>query len=159
MQGSKRQVAFLVGGPLAVGLAAAAFYWQLGWPASVLHIDYRDAEAVGLGRKVYANQCASCHGANLEGQANWRQRRADGRLPAPPHDESGHTWHHPDQQLFELTKYGTAVFVGDDYQSDMQGYESDLTDSEILAVLAFIKSSWPKEIQERHNGINRRARN
>ena len=122
-------------------------------------IDYRDAETVALGDEVHAKHCASCHGASLEGQPKWRERRADGRLPAPPHDESGHTWHHSDQQLFELTKYGPAAFVGGGYESDMQGYEGVLTDSEILAVLAFIKSTWPNEIRERHDQINQRAGN
>ena len=27
-------------------------------------------------------------------------------LPAPPHNETGHTWHHPDEMLFAITKYG-----------------------------------------------------
>ena len=77
-------------------------------------IDPDNARLVALGGAVYAAECAACHGANLEGQPNWRQRRADGRLPAPPHDPSGHTWHHPDAQLFALTKFGTdVVAVGD----------------------------------------------
>jgi hypothetical protein len=46
-------------------------------------------------------------GANLEGQPNWKERQANGRLPAPPHDASGHTWHHPDAQLFGITKQGS----------------------------------------------------
>ena len=45
------------------------------------------------GKKVYRTYCAVCHGKNLEGQPNWETFGADGRLPAPPHDESGHTWH------------------------------------------------------------------
>ena len=112
MQLARRRVGLLLAGILVIGLLGAALYWQFGRPTSVVTIDYRNADAVALGKEVYANQCASCHGADLEGQPNWRQRRADGRLPAPPHDESGHTWHHPDQQLFELTKYGPAAFVG-----------------------------------------------
>ena len=63
-------------------------------------------ELVALGKQVYATQCASCHGANLEGQTNWQVRGPDGKLPAPPHDQTGHTWHHSDAHLFELTKYG-----------------------------------------------------
>jgi mono/diheme cytochrome c family protein len=143
---------------LAIALLGFGLYWEFGRSASAVAIDYRNADTVALGKEVYIQQCASCHGPGLEGQPNWRERRADGRLPAPPHDESGHTWHHSDQQLFELTKYGTAAFVGGSFESDMQGYEDDLTDREILAVLAFIKSSWPKEIRERHDQLNQRAR-
>lgn len=157
MQITRRQAGFLATGLLAIGVVAATLYWQLGRLTTVVAIDYRNPEIVALGRDIYVDQCAACHGPNLEGQPNWRQRRADGRLPAPPHDDSGHTWHHVDQQLFEITKYGTAALVGGTYESDMRGFQEDLTDREILAVLAFIKSTWPKELRDRHDDINRRA--
>ena len=57
-------------------------------------------DVVTHGAQIYAAACASCHGADLEGQPNWRFRNADGRLPAPPHDETGHTWHHDTIALF-----------------------------------------------------------
>ena len=63
------------------------------------------------GALIYQARCASCHGVHLEGQANWRERGADGRLPAPPHDASGHTWHHPDDVLIRITKEGVAKAV------------------------------------------------
>ena len=44
------------------------------------------------GRILYKEHCASCHGAKLEGQPNWRRIGKDGLLPAPPHDATGHTW-------------------------------------------------------------------
>lgn len=101
-----------------------------------------------MGRALYATHCASCHGTNLEGQPNWRERRADGKLPAPPHDASGHTWHHSDRQLFTLTKKGTAAVVPG-YQSDMPGFEDTMSDREIRAVLGYIKSRWPAAIRAR----------
>lgn len=116
-----------------------------------------DTGLVAEGKKVYAAECASCHGLTLAGQPNWRERNADGRLPAPPHDPSGHTWHHPDEQLFALTKFGPARIVGNGYESDMPGYEGVLSDREILAVLSFIKSTWPAEIRQRHDMINMQA--
>lgn len=61
------------------------------------------------GRQVYVEHCASCHGANLEGQPNWKQRLPTGRLPAPPHDATGHTWHHSDRQLFRIVSSGTEL--------------------------------------------------
>jgi mono/diheme cytochrome c family protein len=115
---------------------------------------YTDPNVVNLGRDVYAENCASCHGADLKGEPNWRDRDEEGYLPAPPHDETGHTWHHPDKQLFLITKYGTEAMVGNGYRSRMAGYEEILTDVEILAVLAFIKSTWPKRIIDRHNMMN-----
>ncbi len=109
--------------------------------------DASDAHLVEVGEILYQQYCASCHGAELEGQPNWKQRDENGFLPAPPHDEAGHTWHHPDEQLFEITKIGTEAFVGMGYRSNMIGFEDQLSDSEIWAVLAFIKSEWSPRIQ------------
>lgn len=96
------------------------------------------------GKKLYSENCASCHGPNLEGQPDWKSPLPSGRLPAPPHDETGHTWHHTDSVLFQITKHGTAAFVGGGYESDMPAFDGVLTDDEIRAVLAFIKSTWPE---------------
>ena len=46
-----------------------------------------DTALVSAGKTVYATHCAACHGAQLEGQPDWRHAGPDGRLPAPPHDE------------------------------------------------------------------------
>lgn len=106
-------------------------------------IDVRNAEQVALGSRVYKAHCASCHGANLEGQPDWRTRRANGRLPAPPHDETGHTWHHPDAVLFAITKNGLVPpYAPAGYESDMPGFGKVLSDDEIWAVLAYIQSRW-----------------
>ncbi len=108
------------------------------------------------GAALYAEHCAACHGANLEGQPNWRTRRPDGRLPAPPHDETGHTWHHPDHVLFAVTKRGTAAMTSPNYQTDMRGFGDVLSDEDIWAVLDFIKSRWPEEIRKRQATITAR---
>ena len=101
------------------------------------------AEQIIRGKEIYAENCASCHGANLEGQPDWRRRLENGRMPAPPHDESGHTWHHSDQDLFAITKLGVGGVVAG-YESDMLAFGEILSDEEIAAVLAFIKSTWPE---------------
>lgn len=105
-------------------------------------VDPRNAEQVALGAKVYAQHCASCHGAKLEGQPNWQRRLPNGRMPAPPHDETGHTWHHPDEMLFDITKHGIGRYAPPGYQSDMPAFGGALSDDEIRAVLAFIESHW-----------------
>ncbi len=120
--------------------------------------DELDSARLAEGRSLYAKHCASCHGVNLEGQPNWRQRKPDGRLPAPPHDETGHTWHHPDTQLLEITKLGTEAMVGGGYKSDMPGFAGILSDREIGAVLAYIKSTWPERIRRRHDAMNGRTK-
>lgn len=118
---------------------------------------YLDPKAVDAGRVIYQDNCASCHGENLEGEPNWRERDAEGYLPAPPHDETGHTWHHPTRQLAEITKIGTEALVGGGYRSNMPGFEETLDDDEILSALAYIKSTWPDEIIARHNQIDAAA--
>lgn len=115
---------------------------------------YDDAGAVARGSVLYADNCASCHGAELEGQDNLRAPGPNGRALAPPHDETGHTWHHPDIQLFQIIKLGTAALVGNGYESDMAGYEGVLTDAEIIEIMAYVKSTWPNEITNRHNAMN-----
>ena len=105
---------------------------------------------VEVGKKIYVRICAFCHGRKLEGQANWRVRKTDGRLPAPPHDETGHTWHHPDGQLFLMTKIGIKPpLAPEGYESDMPGFKDSLSDVEIWAVLSYIKSKWPAKIRRR----------
>ena len=144
-----RLAAWSLAGLVALG-AGAAFLWLNGerGPAPV---------DLAQGARLYGAHCAACHGADLEGEPNWRQRRADGTLPAPPHDASGHTWHHPDQQLFAITKFGTAALVGGDYQSNMHGFAEILSDDEIRAVLAHIRSQWPEDIRRRQREITLRA--
>lgn len=131
--------------PLFAGVFLAAFLPQAALGAS-------DGEA------LYEQHCAACHGADLEGQADWRTRGPDGKLPAPPHDETGHTWHHPDQQLFAITKFGIEALVPN-YKSDMGGYEDILSDREIWAILDYIKSQWPAEVRAQQEAITARASN
>jgi mono/diheme cytochrome c family protein len=116
--------------------------------------DPNDAALISRGKVVYAEQCASCHGASLEGQPDWRHRLPNNRMPAPPHDATGHTWHHSDKQLFDMTKIGPAGLVPG-YQSDMPGFKDILSDADIRAVLSYIESTWPAEIRERQQRMNR----
>ena len=109
---------------------------------------------VARGKIVYDQHCASCHGATLEGQPNWRKRLPNSRMPAPPHDATGHTWHHSDKQLFDMTKIGPAGLVPG-YQSDMPGFKDTLADADIWAVLSFIESTWPPDIRERQKRMAR----
>lgn len=145
-----------------VGLALAAAVLTGGLIAAIFYDRAQESAQAGAvslaaGASLYAAHCASCHGANLEGQADWRQRGPDGLLPAPPHDASGHTWHHPDQQLFAITKYGTEALIGGDYKSSMRGFEDDLNDDQIWAVLRYVQSQWPEEIRRQQQDITARA--
>jgi mono/diheme cytochrome c family protein len=141
---------------IALGLGALAIAGVWLFVPREIRIDGTDRAAAARGEVLYAKHCAACHGGNLEGQPDWQSRNAQGRLPAPPHDEHGHTWHHDDQILFEVTKYGLARHAPPGYQSDMPAFEGTLSDRDIVDVLAFIKSRWPALIldKRREAGMN-----
>ncbi len=147
---------------LLLGGAAVAVMMAVGWAFwssdSAGSADPNDVRQVAQGKTVYQAHCASCHGVNLKGQPKWRARKPDGRLPAPPHDETGHTWHHPDEQLFRITKLGLKPpLAPEGYESDMPAFGGVLTDDEIWAALAFIKSRWPPEVLARQPSADRGA--
>ena len=106
-----------------------------------------DAVQVALGGRIYAAQCASCHGARLEGQADWRRPGADGLLPAPPHDASGHTWQHGDAELFDLVAHSVANIAPPGYRTGMPAFDGRLAPAEIRAVIAYIKAQWPPGVR------------
>lgn len=151
-----RIAALGLGAVVLARTTALNFGWGTSAPAQTV-LTPSDPDVVALGQSIYSENCASCHGANLEGQSNWRSPGPDGRLPAPPHDATGHTWHHDGDTLFRLTKYGTGALIGDpDYASNMPIYEGVLTDDEIIAVLSYIKSKWPQDVRERHDQMENR---
>lgn len=142
----------------AVAVLTAGTVWNVLYGGkSPRMADSGNAAQVALGKKVYDAHCASCHGADLAGQPDWRYRKPDGKLPAPPHDETGHTWHHPDGQLFDVTKYGTAAFAPAGYATDMAAFKDKLSDAEIWAAIAYIQSRWPDDIRARQRAITEQA--
>ncbi|MFM7678405.1 MAG: c-type cytochrome [Roseiflexaceae bacterium] len=106
------------------------------------------------GRTLYMRSCAVCHGVNLEGQANWQTARPDGSYPAPPHDASGHTWHHPDAYLVAVTLQGGAAITGNP-QNAMPGFAQQLTPVQAQAIIDYIKSTWPADIQAQQASLNK----
>jgi S-disulfanyl-L-cysteine oxidoreductase SoxD len=148
-------LAVIVAAGVGVAVVAAVLGNLFAAKAPSIALLPSDAKVLAQGEKLYQAHCASCHGAKLEGQPNWRSRGADGLLPAPPHDQSGHTWHHPDEVLFRITKYGVAKAANlKDYASAMPVYERVLSDEEIIASLSWIKAQWPTAVREKHDQIN-----
>lgn len=133
-------------------VAITAGWWFATRPP---RIDPNDARQVAAGAALYRIHCASCHGANLEGQPDWRNRLPSGRLPAPPHDASGHTWHHADEVLLEIVREGPAFYAPLGVQSDMPAFGAVLSEADMAAVLAYIKSTWPPEIRARQAHVSR----
>lgn len=121
--------------------------------------DPTDTVQVSRGEKVYQRFCSLCHGKNLQGQSDWRERGPNGKMPAPPHDESGHTWHHSDDMLFGIIKFGLVPpYAPRNYETDMPGWGETLQDEDIAAVLAFLKSRWPERERGFQEKVTRDAR-
>jgi mono/diheme cytochrome c family protein len=146
-------------GILLVMLVAAACS-PFGGTDEVIRPASVGSETYQVGQSVYSAQCASCHGANGEGQFPDAplERDATGRFGAPPHDETGHSWHHDDDLLLEYIQEGGMGSPADFYP--MPGFENVLTDNEMRAVLAYIKTMWTPEQQaaQRQQTLDMRAR-
>jgi len=138
------------------GLAGLAFFTLAACSDSFDSADASNNAAVVAGEPLYQANCASCHGENLEGQPNWKVTQEDGTLPAPPHDDSGHTWHHPDSMNFNYTKNGGASIAPEGFKSGMPAFKDSMTDSEIWATLSFIKSRWSLKAQMRQARLNKK---
>jgi len=158
MRSSRTVLRFGIGLGSLIAVAAVVLYVTTQGTAGSA-AGQQDQAQITRGQTVYAQHCASCHGAALEGQPNWRQRLPTGRLPAPPHDATGHTWHHPDRILFEITKYGVERFAPAGYQSNMPRFAGVLSDDDIWMVLAYIKSQWPEQVRASQAEATRRDTN
>mgnify|MGYP001166021276 CR=1 FL=1 len=141
---------------LVVGLIALAV--ARSGEGSGSRANPNDTRLVAQGRIVYGQYCASCHGATLEGQPNWQDELPEGGRPAPPHDASGHTWHHADALLFEIVQKGPEANPLPGYVYRMPAFGGTLNDDEIWAVLAYIKSTWPPDILAAQEEVNTQSR-
>lgn len=118
---------------VAVGTASvAANEWGRGRPSG----------EVTKGRALYASSCASCHGARGEGAPDWKKSDENGVLPPPPHDSSGHTWHHPDGLLLRIIRDGCAAYATADVPCNMPAFGGRLSDDEIRAIVEFMRGWW-----------------
>lgn len=95
---------------------------------------------VQQGRGVYEARCVTCHGDESG------QNRQHG---APPHNVDGHTWHHPDRQLFEW------VLDGPPLRTAMPTFRGQLSEREVVATLAYIKTFWPEDIRSNQIAFSR----
>jgi mono/diheme cytochrome c family protein len=114
--------------------------------AAAAQPDFADADdraLVAKGRDIYMSACSSCHGRRLQGQALWQVIDQYAGRRAPPQDATGHTWQHSDEDLFRKVQTGRFPSAPPDAVTYMPAFGGHLNEREILAVLAFIKSSWP----------------
>ncbi|MEX0343781.1 MAG: cytochrome c [Rhizobiaceae bacterium] len=152
---SETTLKILISVPLLIAGLALVYFFMPGNSAgsSMLHPD--NPAIVSKGEALYAAECASCHGANGQGQPDWDTKSTAENPLAPPHDGTGHTWQHPDRALFELTKYGTSDVACRTLNADaMPEFDEHLSDEDVIAVLSYIKSKWPRNIREQHDKVN-----
>ncbi|RBP28337.1 mono/diheme cytochrome c family protein [Marinobacter pelagius] len=97
------------------------------------------------GRQVYEQSCASCHGWQGEGAANWQKPDEAGERPPPPHDETGHIWRHSDAMLFRMIAEGWRHPFNKTDRLTMPAFRDTLTDQEIQAVIEYLKTFWDED--------------
>lgn len=155
---------WLWGAGVAGLLVAGSLVWWLigevrsprtGDPA-IASSQLLDSGRIESGRAVYQANCAQCHGANAEGQPYWLQRNPDGTLKPPPHDATGHTWHHSDGLLFRIVRDGGAVYETPGFKSGMPAFGDQLTSDEIKAVVTYFKSLWGPEERSFQTEVSQR---
>lgn len=139
---NQRNVGFIFVALVLVALTI--FFIRVNARASVPRVasaDPANAAQVAAGQSIYTTRCASCHGAQLEGQAGWPTPQANGSVTAPPLDQRGPAWQRNDQALFLIVKAGGQQL----HASGMPALGGGLSDEQIWAALAYIKSTWPAE--------------
>lgn len=107
-------------------------------------------EEVELGRQLYAQHCAQCHGVGAQGAANWQKPGPDGKMPPPPLNGTGHAWHHPMRDLVSVIQNGTP--------GNMPAWRDKLSGDDTRAVIAWFQSLWPGEIYAAWDRMDRAAR-
>lgn len=103
-----------------------------------------------LGKAVYADNCARCHGQY--GQSivdNWKRPNPDGTFPPPPLNGTAHTWHHPFEVLMRTINEGGAPIGG-----SMPAFGDSLSSEEKIAVIAYFQSLWDNKTYERWVDMN-----
>ena len=103
-----------------------------------------DADQVVLGREVFTQNCALCHGTEAQGTvADWREKLDDGSFPPPPLNGSAHAWHHPQEILLRVIDYG-----GESMGGKMPAFIDVLDQAEKVAATAYFQSFWTDEIYQ-----------
>lgn len=115
-------------------------------------LEWRDSRTVRAGEALYRAHCAACHGVP---GVSAPVAQAPGQAPAPAHDASGHTWEHPDFALFQLIRDGVAVANCTPVDPElMPAFRGVVSDAELVAILSYVKSTWPEDIRAHHDRVN-----
>jgi mono/diheme cytochrome c family protein len=99
-----------------------------------------DFAKVSRGAKLFAENCASCHGARGEGGPLWAKAGPLPKNPSPPLNGTGHTWYHPTVVLKRAIMHGSAQSG-----SGMPAWGEKLSDEDVEAIIAWFQSLWSDE--------------
>lgn len=144
---------------IGIAITAVSIYYERRLVATAVHADWQDPVLVSEGRALYRDNCAFCHGDSLEGQPGWDGDYPRGHRPALPLDGTAPIWRLSDDDIFDVVKYGGQPFSPRSYKNDMPGFEMQLPDAGIWALVAFIKSRWSDDtrIRQEKEAAMRRA--
>lgn len=134
---------------IALAITVSTIYYDRHVAKNEVAADRLNEAQVALGKSLYQANCAFCHGDNLEGKPGWDGQYPSGGRPALPLDGETAITRLSDQDIMDVTKYGGQPFSPSDYKNDMPGFEMQLSDGDIWAIVAFIKSRWSDEAIER----------
>ena len=138
---------------IAIAITAVTVMIERYIAGKATSADPANTQQVAMGRNLYLEHCAYCHGPNRAGQG----ADATSGIAAPALDQSGRAPTEPDRALFEIVKYGGQPFAPLGAKSKMPGYEFTLADPQIWAILAFLKNRWPDAVRDGQAAINAKA--
>lgn len=127
---------------IAIFMAASKIYYDRSQVDRLVFIDKTSRAQNSLGKELYQANCAFCHGDELQGQPHWDKKYIEGKRPAPPLNASGNIALLSNRELFEITKYGGQPFAPPHYINEMPAFEMLLKDSQIWAILAFLRAEF-----------------
>jgi thiol:disulfide interchange protein DsbC len=124
-------VVVLILGSICLASAASSQRWY-------------SADQLKQGEMVFKLNCASCHGQNAEGTANWKQTDANGKYPPPPLNGSAHAWHHDIDVLRRQIREGGLKLGG-----VMPAFHEKLSSAQIDQAIAYFQSRWPEDTYQK----------
>jgi mono/diheme cytochrome c family protein len=133
-------------------IAGAGMWWFIWRPgaqppgeASPGLVQRLDPKEVARGQALYQANCAACHGQKAEGRLFWDIRNPDGSYPPPPHDSTGHTWHHGDGLIYRYIRDGGQSIPSLGVPTNMPAFGDRLSPQDIRAIITYFKSLWKPE--------------
>ncbi|QEW22314.1 putative cytochrome c-like protein [Marinibacterium anthonyi] len=137
-RGQMKATLLLVASLLVYALSLGAGMWMLK--------DRIDPQAsfVQEGRAVYADNCAGCHKIRLESLPDWHSSDARGHPDLPQFDPALHSWKLPDGMMVRIVRAPTGERNGP--ATTVHGYGKGLSESDLEAVLAYVKLAWPEKL-------------